>query len=115
MFALTKDQWQLNVQQAVAAGAARAMGSPETGFSMVMATQAGDILIVRPNYSQSTMSPDFLQMTVIYEGARAAVFTDAAIADAIDTASDQMSPEFTVIGNSERIEGSLVVFFIISN
>src|SRR3546814_10573040 len=61
MFAMTKNQWHSNVYQAVSAGMARPMGTPETGYGMAMNTPDGDLLVVKPVYSKNELTPDFIQ------------------------------------------------------
>jgi hypothetical protein len=113
LFTMTKEQWVLNVQQAVVAGAAKAMGSPETELSMVMHTTDGDLLIVRPNYVGNLQVPKFLQVMVGYQGQRAALLTESSIQDIIEVTQEQMAPDFRVIGNAEQAQGGIILSFII--
>ena len=81
---------------------------------MVMKTLEGDLLIVRPDYGHSVNKPDFIQVVVGYRGERANLLSNSALADMFEVAKAQMAPEFSVLGNIERIAGGLSVFFIIS-
>lgn len=113
IFAMTRSEWVENVQRAVTAGAARAMGRPESGgVTMVMTSQAGE-LFVRPDYSDEG-TPDFLIVTVGYRSPTVEPLTDAALNDAIERAKRQMEPEYEVTGRVERLEGSLAIFFTIT-
>ena len=109
---MTRAQWVVNVREAVIAGAATAMGTPETGLSMAMSRPTGE-LMVRLDFSAQALRPDFIQVTVGYHYPTAAALTDAALNDAIQAAKRQMAPEYEVIGNVERITGGAIVLFII--
>ncbi len=114
MFAMTKDEWIANLHQAVAAGAATPMGTPETGLGMAMNTPDGDLLVVRPIYSENEQTPDFIQVTVGYRYPRSTFLTDAALEDAIQAAKAQMMPDYDVTGSVEEMIGGISVFFIIT-
>lgn len=114
LFSTTKEQWLARVRLTVAAGMARPMGAPETGFGMAVTTPEGDLLIVRPSYGMNEQKPDFIQVTVGYRHPRGALLTDSLLKEAIQTAKAQMEPEYDVIGNFERIRGGLSVFFFIT-
>src|SRR3546814_358645 len=98
MFAMTKNQWHSNVYQAVSAGMARPMGTPETGYGMAMNTPDGDLLVVKPVYSKNELTPDFIQVTVGYRYPRSAHFTEEVLEAAIGTAKTQVRHDDNVTG-----------------
>jgi len=113
IFAMTKSQWLTNVRQAVAAGAARLIGSQKTGFGM--ATKTPDaFLIVKPDYDENEQIPDFILVSVGYSHSISALLTDGALRDAIQTAKAQMMPEYDAHGSFERIQGRAAIFFTIT-
>ena len=114
LFSMTKDQWYSNVHEAAAAGAAEAVGTPETGLGMAMSSPGGDLLIVKPNYGDNPQKPDFIQVTVGYREPTAAFLTDPGLEDVVEAARAQMGPEYDVIGNIERISSGLAMFFVIT-
>ncbi len=113
MFAMTRAQWVEYVRRAIVAGVAKAMGSPETGLAIATTTPAAQ-LIVRPDFSGEGQKPDFIQVTVGYRYPRSALLTDSALNDAIQASKRQMEPEYEVIGDVERIQGGVAIFFIIT-
>ena len=113
MFAMTRAQWVENVRRAVIAGVARAMGSPETALAMATTTPTG-VLFVKPDFSGEGRKPDFIQVTVGYRYPKSALLTDSALNDAVQASKKQMEPEYEVIGNVERIQGEVAIFFIIT-
>lgn len=114
MFAMTKQEWVVNVQRAVAAGVATSTGTPETNFGMAMTTMGTDLLLVTPSYGEDGRKPEFIQVVVGYRDPTAQHLSDAALKEAIETAREQLAPEYDVIGDSERLEGGASVWFIIT-
>ena len=113
MFAMTREQWILNVQAAASAGSAKAFGTPQD-ISMIMSKPDWD-LIVKPNYRGNESRPDIIQVTVAYRDPKAAViFTDTAISSLTQQAKKQLAPEFDVHANAERIQNRVVIFFLIT-
>src|SRR3546814_21079143 len=60
MFAMTKNQWHSNVYQAVSAGMARPMGTPETGYGLATNTPDGDMPVVKQVYTKNKITTDFI-------------------------------------------------------
>ena len=110
IFAMTRDEWTENVRGAVATGMATAGGTPDSGLCMNMVTETG-LLSVTPDYSEEG-KPDFIQVTVAYPSPPKHL-SKAALDDAIGTATDQMKPEYKVVGRAEWIMQGLAVFFTI--
>jgi len=113
VFAMTRANWISNVENSVAAGKAEAMGTPASGLAMVITTVQAR-LIVKPDYTSNEQRPDFVQVTVAYLDPKvSAVMKDAMLRSAIEAAEKQLAPEFSVIGNFEKIQGRSVIFFLI--
>jgi hypothetical protein len=113
IFAMTRSEWTENVRQAVMAGAATAMGDPESGATLATTNPTG-YFFVKPNYSGKGR-PDFVQATVGYRSPTAELLSDNMLNDVIDYATRQMEPEYKVVGRIERLEGAVVaIFFIIT-
>ncbi len=113
MFAMTEDQWLANVQQAVASGIARSMGTPEVGIMMAVSTAEDDILMVRPSYGENKQKPEFVQVVVGFRYPRSELLTKEKLKEAIHVAKEQMKPEFMVIGHVEEIADGISIDFII--
>jgi hypothetical protein len=111
LFKMSKQQWQQNVATVVAAG----LGTPSPdGTTLSVKTPTG-YAITRPDYSRGNSRPAFVQVTIAYPpGGPLPAFTDTMAADLIAHTQQQMAPEFDVLGNTERLQGGLVFFFIIS-
>ena len=113
VFAMTRAHWISNVVNSVAAGQAKAMGTPVSGLSMVTTTPQAH-LIVKPDYTSSEQRPDFVQVTVAYLDPKVSVvMKDAVLRSAIESAEKQLAPEFNVIANFEQIQNRLVIYFMI--
>jgi len=80
---------------------------------MSTTTTDGDLLTVRLDYSKGDRKPVFIQVVVGYRPHRATQFSGGDLSELIAAAQRQMAPEFEVIGNAERIEGGLAIFFSI--
>ena len=113
-FAMSQQQWNENLRQLVAAGAAVHTGTESSGFGMATNTPEGYILMVKPDYSRGPRRPAFVQVTVGYRPPVPSFLTDQHLSSLIADAKTQLAPEFFVIGNFERIQGGLAVFFTIS-
>ncbi len=79
-----------------------------------MTTMGTDLLLVTPNYDEDGRKPEFIQVVVGYRDPTAQHLSDAALKEAIETAREQMAPEYDMIGDSERLEGGVSVWFIIT-
>lgn len=112
MFSMTKDDWNSNVQQAVAVGAAEAAGAPETGLA-IATTTPDRILIVKPDYGLNIQKPEFIHVTVGYREQSAALLTNLAVQEMIRVAREKMQPEYRVMGDFERLHNGLSVHFTI--
>lgn len=112
MFALKRAEWNRNVEAAYKAGFAKAMGVEESGYGMVTPNPYG-FMIVSPDYSSADF-PDFIQVTVAYRPPHAQKITDAALEETIQKAKSELAPEYEVIGDINRLEGGVGIFFIIS-
>jgi hypothetical protein len=113
VFAMTREQWNENVRQAVMAGICRTSGRPEIGLSMSMLTQEGHLVLVQPNYATDPERPDFVQVDVGYRDPVPGHLTDAMLKDAIKAAEKQMQPEYELIGGIDRFAGGMSVYFFI--
>jgi hypothetical protein len=111
LFAMSKQQWQQNVAAIVAAGQGTRVGD---GTGLSIKTPAGYV-VTRPDYSRGNSRPALLQMTVAYPpGGPIPAFTDALAAELIAHTQQQMGPELDVLGYTERLQGGIAFFFIIS-
>jgi hypothetical protein len=112
LFGLTRSEWLQNVRSAVAAGSAMQTGDA-IGIGMTMQTKDGDLLTVRPDYSNGDGKPAFILVSVGYRAGRANRLTEQGLRDAIAAAKRQMAPEFDVHGDIERVAGGVALFFTI--
>lgn len=111
LFSMTQVQWRANVRRTVAAGAGSAMETPETGVALVTRTPEGDLMVVRPLYTSGTAKPGRIQLTIRFGGARAELFTDAVLKEAVLMARLRMEPEYDLIESVDRTERSVFVVF----
>lgn len=114
LFEMSQDEWLDYVRGFVEMDLATARGRPETGVTMWTVTPDGDMLGVMVSYDDAPAHPSFVQVSVGYRPPRAALLTDAVLAEAIRAASAEMAPEYEVIANFERLPIGLSVFFFIN-
>ena len=112
LFAMSRQQWQQNVADAVTAGAATATGFQSDLVGMTITTPEW-MVTTRVDYSGGDARPRFLHLTVAYLPGSGPTFTDAGAKEAIATVQGQMAPEFEIIGKFERLAGGQAFFFTI--
>lgn len=113
IFAMTRQQWEAQVTRTVSAGAAKRIGSPETGIGMATQTPEGHLLIVRPMYFTGEAKPTAIQVTVGYRPPFSDRFTDALVPEFTEETKRQMRPEYDVMVAGERMPGGFMLLFTI--
>ena len=113
MFTLSRSQWEANVAAVAALGLGRAMGSSKTGLGLSTEAPIG-LLEVLPVYFESDAKPKAIHIIVGYRPQAAAQLSDASLQDTIELAVQEMLPEYLVRGDFKRVEGAVVIFFLIT-
>ena len=111
LFKMSRHDWNSNVERAVKSGVAKATGGKQSGYVMHTFTPNW-ILSVGPNYSNPER-PDFVQVIVGYREPIASKMTSKSLNNTIEKAKSELSPDFKVTGDIERMKGGVMIFFTI--
>ena len=113
LFAMSRQQWEENVNTAVRAGFATPHSSAPTMIGMQVTAPRGHV-ITELDYSRGPTKPRSIHLVLAYPaGSGATPYTDASARELLAHTRKQMAPEFDVTGNVERIEGGFAFFFTI--
>lgn len=113
MFQMSRTQWEANVARASAARQAKPFGTKDSGIGLATETPDG-ILIVRPIYTDNALRPGALQVSVGYRpGTAGSKRSDTDVGEILAAVKKQMSPEYSLIADFERISGGLTISFMI--
>lgn len=111
LFTMSRHDWNSNVESAVKSGVAKATGEKQSGY--VMHTFSPNwILSVGPSYS-NPQRPDFIQVTVGYREPIASELTSNELEKTIAKSQKELSPDYMVMGNVERLSGGVAIFYTI--
>jgi hypothetical protein len=115
LFGMSRRQWEKNVEGAVRAGAVTATPPSTTGMVGMTIRTADGLVSTRLDYSRGDARPTSIHVVVTHlPHQHRGVFTDALAQELIATARAQLAPEFELTGDMERVQGSVVFLYIIT-
>ena len=113
LFSLSRSEWERKVLRAAAGGSAIPLGTLEDGLALGVKTRSGNLIALRPDYSQGEEHPALIEMLVVL-GRKADKQTAASVQAAIKAAAIDLGSEFELAGEVEDVDGVRTVVLVIS-
>ena len=111
MFQMSMSDWNENVMNAERQGLGKMLGDPNEGLGFAFQEPTA-YMIVRPNYVMLTR-PKFISLTVGFPPNEAFNMTEEMLQEIIDRTAQELSPDFVITTEVEKVEGGTAIMAII--
>jgi hypothetical protein len=114
LFAMSKQRWSQTIRHAAASGMASPLRQERSrSLGMTVLAQSGTVSTLL-RYDTGDARPSAILLVLAYASAEAPRFTDASARKIVALMKSQMSPEFYVIGETDRIGDRFALFVFIT-